>query len=178
MPYIQNDKREPYDRIVSDFIRSCPRETWPGRMTALVFTVFKSLYGSASNTRYYKQNEAIGVLAAAMLELRRRCGDTLSGPKNLEDWQSIVPDVASFAQRVLELLPSDDGEQRPGHLNYLITELILAAGAAGTVDIHKEACDFIMGLAAEWYRQVTGPYEDAAIQKNGDTPGYRALCPL
>lgn len=176
MPYIATDSRTDYDVIVENFFTDLTPENWRDRVAALIFSVSFDLYGDANNTRYFKQNEIVGVFAAAALEAKRRLGGAEFSPEKIHyDWKSSVTSVVKTAEKVVALVPRSDETQRCGHLNYFATELTLAAANRGWLKSPNGPGQFLLSLADQWYALVTGPYEDEAIAKNGDTPGYTKL---
>ena len=177
MPYIATESRPVYDTVVTELLNSSTAENWKDRATALIFSVTFELYGDANNTRYFKQNEIAGVFCAAALESIRRLGGQFApSPANhLTNWKEFTISVAKQSATVLAAIPRSDDSQRCGHLNYLITELTLAAVQKGWLEETEGPSRFIFTLADTWYDLVTGPYEDEAIEKNGDTPGYTKL---
>ena len=74
---------------------------------------------------------------------------------------------------VMELMHTDSGEKRAepiaGQINYVISRLIWKI-----FDEHSsyaranELMGVLQGVQAEFYRRKVGPYEDGAIERNGD----------
>jgi hypothetical protein len=176
MPYIAPHSRTAYDTIVRDLYRDLTSTDWSDRVAALLFSVAFDVYGDANNTRYFKQNEVVGVFCAAALEAQRRFDSKILQPDQSRiEWKGGISKVVNPLRKVLALIPRDDETQRCGHLNYFATELTLAAAERGWLTTPEGPGCFLLRLADEWYRVVTGPYEDDAITKNGDTPGYTKL---
>lgn len=58
---------------------------------------------------------------------------------------------------------------RPGHLNYVITRLLLGVlGTEARYANYAEAIGALECVKLELYRTQLGPYEDLARAKNGD----------
>jgi hypothetical protein len=174
MPYISPADRPNYDALIAVFLQNMPSDDLEHHAAMLILSVAERIYGSADQTRYYLQNEFLGVLYAASLEYRRRTADCVVVGRMFSHWSEAIPEVSSFADKLHELVPSDP-TKRPGHLNYLITEFALALVARKWLDRIDGPCDFFGALAYTWYHYTTGPYEDAAIENNGDTPGYLGM---
>ena len=73
------------------------------------------------------------------------------------------------------------GPLTPGQFVYIMYMVALWQATNGGVDklpVHWTKCNEIMGnfdcAAKEFYRRVAGPYEDKAIDKNGDCIPYPA----
>ncbi len=179
MPYIVQEYRPSLDKIVVEVTDSSTKESWSRNITALIVQIATGLYGTShesgsSVTRYYLQNELIGVLFCASLEFGRRTKSSISSTREMRIWEGHSPEMQVFAERALESIPGDEETQRPAHLNYFITELILGGVNAGWIDEEK-ACDFLASIAEAWFHYHTSLLEIHLIAQNGDTPGYTTL---
>jgi len=62
-----------------------------------------------------------------------------------------------------------DDQKTPGHLNYIITSLLLKVyGRNIRYYQHNEIIGMLECCKQEFYRRQTSPYEDICIKKNGD----------
>jgi hypothetical protein len=69
---------------------------------------------------------------------------------------------------IANLVPEDKAK-RPGHMNYIISSLIdKVYGTTMRYSDHNEAVGVLECAKIEMYRRKTAPYEDKAIEKNGD----------
>lgn len=71
---------------------------------------------------------------------------------------------------IVDVLVDEYGGAAPGSLNYIITKLIVDLLARVGADYHKY--NTVIGVLEcckqELYRRHVGPYEDKAIERNGD----------
>ena len=66
------------------------------------------------------------------------------------------------------LIP-EDRQQRPGHMNYVISMLIQKTyGSRLRYADHNEVLGVLQGVSLEFYRRHTAPYEDVKIVEEGD----------
>jgi len=79
-------------------------------------------------------------------------------------------DLYEFIVEELEVLSIDN----PGHLQYLIAVLIgsYMADKPLRYATMNEVMGALNGANMEFYREVVGPYEEKAIDKNGYIPDY------
>lgn len=91
----------------------------------------------------------------------------------------ITKDVRRQFKAPLEDLIAQVQAQEPakqdGCLNYLISELVsrgIKPSSGWRYHLIHRAYGVFMAAGAEFYRRVAAPYEDKAIQSNGDTQGY------
>lgn len=81
--------------------------------------------------------------------------------------QAARKDLDGYIDSMINIL--DDGDWKPGEVNYSFYRILLAWFQSEPR--YKTICS-IMGtlscVAQEFYRKVAGPYEDKAIEKNGD----------
>lgn len=132
------------------------------------------VYGTpkaAKGTRYFMQNELIGVLNCARFEWQRRFNvagerSELKCEIGCPSW-TVSEEISSALSEIAGEIGEKGHEQRAGALNYFLTVTFLRM--AGTKLFSREEVPGIFSeLAERWYRQVTAPYEDGAIEKNGD----------
>lgn len=91
----------------------------------------------------------------------------------------ITKDLRRKFKGPLEDLISQVREQEPtkqdGCLNYLVSELVsrsVKPSSGWRYNTLHRAYGVFTAAAAEFYRRLMVPYEDKAIQSNGDTEGY------
>ena len=171
MPYIAADARGVYDVLVADIISVSGTLEFSKLASSIVFEAAGRIYGR-ENTRYFMQNEFAGVLSCALLEWCRRTGCEYPRSKALQI-DLAIPAVANLAERLCSLMPHDPST-RPGHFNYFISTLFIAGVQNQLIDVQASAELFLQILNA-WYGTVTAPYEDGAIQQNGDCYPKRLL---
>jgi hypothetical protein len=67
-------------------------------------------------------------------------------------------------------------EALDGDLNYVITRLFEVIPVVRDGRWRYRLCNLVVGVLEcckqEFYRRLVGPYEDKAIEKNGDVPVY------
>lgn len=82
--------------------------------------------------------------------------------------QSIDELVASISDSI------DDDPEFAGIMNYTITTLLCKIyGPRWRYHKINEVIGVVECVKQEFYRRLAGPYEDQAIEKNGDIDGYR-----
>lgn len=91
----------------------------------------------------------------------------------------ITKDLRRKFKAPLEDLIAQVREQEPtkqdGCLNYLVSELVsrsVKPSSGWRYNTLHRAYGVFTAAAAEFYRRLMVPYEDKAIQANGDTQGY------
>jgi hypothetical protein len=91
---------------------------------------------------------------------------------NQKDRAFIEDDLAKLVVTLKEV----DGRCpcSPGLLNYAVTRLVLRTMCPGTWSYStiSSAIRILEDAAKEMRRRLLDPYEDKAIQKNGDIPEY------
>ena len=75
-------------------------------------------------------------------------------------------------KNILRTVTQEDEKQRkflPGHLNYVITKLLLmyAFSKTESYSSYNEVIGVLEAVKLEMYRKYTSIYEDKAIRKNG-----------
>lgn len=89
--------------------------------------------------------------------------------------QDIRRKVKAPLEELIRFVNETPDADRDGTLNYLVSELVTQGMKPATGwryhYIHRAYGVFI-AAGAEFYRRLAGPYEDKAIEKNGDTAGY------
>ena len=83
------------------------------------------------------------------------------------------PDYDEAIRQLAELLHDHPAEKRKGHANYVITQILRGAWGVqhDTGAAYSNYADIIGTLECakhEMYRRWVVPYEDKAIEKNGD----------
>lgn len=69
---------------------------------------------------------------------------------------------------IASLVPKDKSK-RAGHMNYIVSSLIdRVYGDEMRYSDHNEAIGMLECAKMEIYRRKTAPYEDKAVEKNGD----------
>ncbi|MCB0354435.1 MAG: hypothetical protein KDD64_12950 [Bdellovibrionales bacterium] len=77
--------------------------------------------------------------------------------------------IVSLAQKI-----PVDRMARPGHLNYIVTQLLHTVyGKQMRYADHNEAIGVLHCIAEEFYRRKTAPYEDLKINEEGDVEFLR-----
>ena len=79
------------------------------------------------------------------------------------------PLVTELAFQLYEV---EDLLQRAGHVNYIITTLLLQSFPVKRYGTMALVDGVLTGVGREYYRRRVAPYEDAAIKRNGDLLGY------
>jgi hypothetical protein len=75
--------------------------------------------------------------------------------------------IQSLARKIA--VATEDHAKRAGHLNYVITRLLLDTyGRELRYWQHNEVIGMLECCKQEFYRRQTGPYEDQCIEKSGD----------
>lgn len=59
-------------------------------------------------------------------------------------------------------------EERGGKINYIVTRLILGSVALPKYSYYERLVGSLVCCLLEFYRRHVGPYEDKAIERNGD----------
>jgi len=78
------------------------------------------------------------------------------------------PKYQNALKELASLIPKDRTE-RCGHMNYVISLLLEKVyGQTMRYCDYNEICGLLSCVKDELYRVKTGPYEDKAIEKNGD----------
>lgn len=79
-------------------------------------------------------------------------------------------DYNNLISRVAALLCDVPADKRKGHANYIVTQILRKAWS-GDKESYSNYNDILGVLEAaklEFYRRFVAPYEDKAIDKNGD----------
>jgi hypothetical protein len=80
-------------------------------------------------------------------------------------------DRPQYQDLLIELskIVPQDRTKRCGHMNYIISLLLEKVyGKTMKYCDYNEICGLLSCVKDELYRRKTGPYEDEAIEKNGD----------
>ncbi|MCB0338065.1 MAG: hypothetical protein KDD53_00605, partial [Bdellovibrionales bacterium] len=166
MPYITPDARSKYDSVISVFVETLNRKSFFGQVPAVLIAILEGCFGNGHDTRYVKQNEAVGVLACMEHEWRRRMELGAVLPDCVEIARdSLDVNSRQFVEKMIRLLSQEDSSVLAGHLNYSITVLMLESVRRTIVGI-AEIPALISGVRERWYDCNTAPYEDSAIKKN------------
>jgi len=171
MPYIDEKYRPDYQQALELIFNDLNRESWANNVADAFQQILLDVYGDVDSTRYFKQNELGGVLVCMASEWQRRLNIELN-TSVLQDFRENLrflkdPLSLAFVNKIKELIPQDDETQRAGHLNYLLTITMIRAVEEDFVK-QVEVPAFVYCLFEKIYEQVTGPYEDLAIQKGGE----------
>lgn len=171
MPYIAPEDRQlPYSTYVQSIWDLCESKTWREQFANLLRETLVTVYGDKNETRYFKQNEMDGVLACVSLEWAHRWGreSSQTTPLQLAHLTTYPEGEADrLAQAVAEIVPVDDETRRAGHLNYFITIAMIEAVSRKLIEI-QQVPGYIDAVASWIYATTTRPYEEQAIEKNGD----------
>ncbi|MCO6431677.1 MAG: hypothetical protein J5J00_12530 [Deltaproteobacteria bacterium] len=175
MPYISSDHRKPYAEIITRCASVGGSSLFEGFFMTLLSCLAERVYGSVE-TRYYKQNEFIGVLSCAATEwLRRtRCSDDglVAESRCIDALDKTPPTLRAEAQalcgEITELLPLHDETQRAGHLNFVLTSILLQALTSGALSRPDQGFQILESFRRYWYGRFTADYEESMIAKNGD----------
>lgn len=171
MPYILQEARPAYDELARQLVETLDRRRWPERLGPIVREIGVRIYGPPEHTRYYKQNELIGVLSCMRLEWQQR----LNLPDAAVDETlrfALLPDSAAAScsaavDAIAGACRRQTDESRAGHLNYCLTATMIEV-----VDRGWCAFDYVptyIYSVEQWvYRVTTRPYEDTARAKSGD----------
>jgi hypothetical protein len=192
MPYIKNEGRETHAKKIAVltghlllqaqkhkgkekyfFFRFC---------TIFFETLMERIKKEEKELRYKHFNHLDGAFDCAWKELWRRWGAYTDITPKLLDWRGLDRNVAKYVdqedcrtlRQVTEILVkgfSADIHVLVGEVNFTISEVantLLKSGKSDPQDLLN------MTLAASQYIYFThaGPYEDIAINKNGDTEGF------
>lgn len=85
-------------------------------------------------------------------------------PEDRPQYESLM---TALADKIREA--TVDPTKRAGHLNYIITTLLLKTyGRELRYWQHNEIIGMLECCKQEFYRRQTASYEDACIEKNGD----------
>lgn len=79
---------------------------------------------------------------------------------------------------IINLVTENDRTKYAGICNYVITSVLLTAmqpEGGWRYDNINSAIGVLECAKLELYRRLGGPYEDQAIEKNGDLPEYESL---
>ena len=165
MPYIDAENRKQYDAAACELMELATVDNFYSLFASFVFGVGEQIYGGPTETRYFKQNELGGVLICAALEWRRRAGGSLAETFGVTP--AFRDQTEASARRVARMIPREDEGQRPGHLNYCLTRILIDAIGRECLATDN-APSLLLATLSAWYSEVTGPYEEIAITKNGD----------
>lgn len=172
MPYISPEQRPPYVAAAETFLSSLSHNDAVSLLPAAIRAILESVYGTVEDTRYYRQNELQGVLSC----MRREWCSRLNLPTNISRQVSFKLTTASgeepkafceLLNTVSKAVPLADETLRAGHLNFFISEMMNQVVEKGWLKA-AEVPDLIDAIAEWLYEEITRPYEDRAIAKNGD----------
>jgi len=79
--------------------------------------------------------------------------------------------IRALVEALQQLSPSDDFDE--GLTNYTITRLITGLLKTPKYSKINKAIGVLECVKAEFYRRLAGPYEDGAVERNGDIPEYK-----
>ncbi len=79
-----------------------------------------------------------------------------------EQYDGLVQELA------LRLRQTDDQMDRAGHVNYVVTTLILAAFPNRKYATMALVDGILTNVGREYYRRWAAPYENEKIEENGD----------
>lgn len=131
--------------------------------------------------RYADYNNQDGAFGCAAKELHRRWNKSVPLQFRFIDWNKMYESAVygaethvrleTLVKAIVEKMSIADPRALAGEVNYTISEVANGFGNEKRVD-HQAL--FEMTIAAPYlcYEHWTGPYEDKAILKNGDTAGF------
>ena len=166
MPYIPADHRQQYQYFLPTLFEKMSASNWQESLLAFIFQVSELVYGTATDTRYFKQNELGGVFACMSLEWQLRCGISRGKILSLK-LKTGQPEINTLATLFVKLIPLEDETLRAGHLNYFITISMIHAIERSWTSV-EQVPDFIDSVARIVYKTITRPYEEIAANKNGE----------
>ena len=156
-------------RSVMDLTAKSVKKKWKEKRFAA--GVDRDIIDKGAEMLGMERSELIAETIAGMREVAEAIG--LAGGE--EAWPYIPqPDRPQYEQAIADLVgkltPLDDNDAK-GHLNYVIYSIVKRYLEARGMRYFR-AQDFIGGVLSccqmECYRRLLAPYEDKAIEKNGD----------
>lgn len=88
------------------------------------------------------------------------------------DRYAIDPSIDRLAYEINYRVSKDEPWAIAGILNYAVTRLMLKTLPSKRYWTMALAIGTLVCVIFEFYRRLVAPYEDKAIQKNGDVPEY------
>ncbi len=193
MPYITNEVRDKFDReiekLATHLVDTIKKKPGIGKYVFFCFltVLFKELddrivlYEEAMRYRHF--NHLHGAFDCAGKELWRRWGDHKNIRPKFLNWKNTQrmteravndADIRVMCMLVLDIVTryETNMDQCVGEVNYTISEVANMLANTGRAS-HQDLVNMVFCAANYIYFTRTGPYEDAAIKKNGDTAGFQ-----
>ena len=147
MPYIEQAARKKLD----PWLAHC-RGVWDA------YHLAKTVLGPCK--RYHHFAKVLGALTAAACEAVRRSDSTCVDISFKEDWLHEPPAMRECVRGLAQYILETFNDPYDGIVNYCVT--VICDGSVDSLEMAVEA----------FYKYDVGPYEDKAIEKNGDIPVY------
>ncbi len=167
MPYIAKEHRSELDKIAQRLIEQLPKDDAHLEVFGFLYEMMRDVYCGHTGTRYFLQNEMIGVLSCMSFEWQDRRDVYPNGDRSIAKLPEISSATRNILKDLISLIPKDDYTLRPGHLNYFIT-ILMRDAIKSSIFVNEEIPNWIEALSRHLYSTLTRPYEDSAIAKNGD----------
>jgi len=180
MPYIDTDRRQLIDAPLNDLIEWVKWNLllMEHRMGVSAYIILKILTDAYAPKNYSEYNEVMGILECARQEYKRRTVG-IDKTQKIYDRFAIYPDVDISLRDLVDVRIESIArkinhnislvEKKCGVVNYVITRFLV--GVYGDVvdpTDHYEALSVLKECKREYYRKYVAPYEDEAIERNGD----------
>ncbi len=171
MPYIAKSERGPYDKGAELLLSALDPEAWRQQLAPVICEIGRRVYGDPDSTRYYRQNEFLGVLGCMANEWQDRLRVPAYGADASLSFESMgQSESAQFEDTialVVGLLQKEADEARPAKLNYLLTWTMIGVVEAAWCPADYPP-SYVRAMARWVYQTVVRPFEDRAKARNGD----------
>lgn len=174
MPYIKAEDRAPYQKYAKEIFQKFEKNNWQNQFRAVVYNLVQAIYGTSSDTRYFKQNEMIGVISSMLLEWHHRTGASLSITTSKHNFINPSRDLLELLSALSEKISLSDDANRPGNLNYFLTLCMIEAVENSLIE-STQVANFMLSILQDLYAAITRKYEALAIEKNGEVFPHKLL---
>ncbi len=167
MPYIKQELRSQVEPFISELVSEVQSHR---QVPAILIDIVEYVFQPIGGWRYHYLHRAYGVFAAAREEWVRRIA--------FKSMNYIIPDYdgprqcfTKYTDEIGHIIHEQDQKDWDGFCNYVCTVIALRCSikACGLKSI---AGDILYTAGDTFYTQVVGPYENGAIEKNGDVKEY------